>query len=66
MTRGKKGDLQAKGIVLYSRFSDDGKPLRISSSTKAGRFDNLTHARKVRVGKFHFRSASSPHFVVDV
>ena len=26
MTRGKKSDLHAKSIVLYLRFSDDGKP----------------------------------------
>ena len=45
MTRGKESDLHAKSTVLYLRFSDDGKPPRISSSTKAGRrFDNLTHA----------------------
>ena len=29
------------------------------------RFDNLTHAQIVRAGKFHFRSASSSHFVVE-
>ena len=53
MTRGKESDLHAKSTVLYLRFSDDGKPPRISSSTKAGRrFDNLTHAQKVRAGKF--------------
>ena len=60
MKRGKTNDLHAKSIVLYIRFSDDGKPPSISSSTKAGqRFDNLTHAQKVSAGKFHFRSASS-------
>ena len=49
---GKKSDLHAKSIVLYLRFSDDGKPPWISSSTKAGRhFDNLTHAQKVHAGK---------------
>lgn len=30
-----------------------------------GRFDNLTLAQKVRVGKFYFRSASSSDFVID-
>ena len=49
MKREKKSDLHAKSIVLYLRFSDDGKPPWISSSTKAGRrFDNLTHAQKFR------------------
>ena len=66
MTRGEKSDLHAKNIVLYLPFNDDGKPPLISSSKKAGRrFDNLTHAQKVRTGKFHFRSASSSHFDVD-
>ena len=55
---------RAKSIFLYLCFSDNGKPPRISWSTKVGRrFDNLTHAEKVHVGKLHFRSAS--HFVVD-
>lgn len=31
-----------------------------------GRFDNLTQALKVRVGKFHFRSASSSNFVSPI
>ena len=56
MTREKKSDLHAKSIVLYLRFSDDGKPPWISSSTKAGRsFDYFTHAQ-VRAAKFHFNS----------
>ena len=56
MTREKKSDLQAKSIVLYLRFSDDGKPPWISSSTKAGRrFDNFTHGL-VRASKIHFSS----------
>ena len=52
MTRGKKSDLQPKSIVLYLRFSDDGKPPWISSSTKAGRFagrfawENFTSGRR--------------------
>ena len=66
MIRREKSDLQAKSIVLYLRFSDNGKPPWISSSTKAGqRFDNLTHAQKVRAGEFYFRLASLSHFVVD-
>ena len=61
MTRGKKSDLYAKSIVLYLRFSDDGKPPRISSSTYAGRrFDNLTHAQRARAGKFHFGRRRRP------
>lgn len=30
-----------------------------------GRFDNLTLAQKIRVGKFYFRSAPSSDFVID-
>ena len=48
---------RAKSIFLYLCFSDNGKPPRISSSTKVGRrFDNLMHAEKVHVGKLHFFS----------
>ena len=67
MKRRKKSNLHEKSIVLYLRFSEDGKPPSISLSMKAGRcFDNLTHAQKViHVGKFHFQSVPLSRFVVD-
>ena len=66
MKRRKKSNLHEKSIVLYLRFSEDGKPPSISLSMKAGRrFDNLTHAQKVHAGKFHFQSVPLSRFVVD-
>ena len=58
--------ISMKKFSCLLTFSPERKLAQIQSSTKAGRrFDNLAHAQKVRAGKFHFRSASSSHFVVD-
>ena len=59
--------ISMKKFSCLLTFSPERKFAQIQSSTKAGRrFDNLTHAQKVRTGKFHFLSAaSSSHFVVD-
>ena len=62
MTRGKKSGLDAKSIIYIYVLRKTGN---LPEFRRGRRFDNLTHTQKVRVGKFHFRSVASSHFVVD-